>query len=109
MTRTTRMKRMFYAKIAMRGACTESPREWLNTAGAYLVQAPDYHALTLGEDFGGTYAITTHYTLIVESLPVKHLHFNFYGFHFNPCESGVRNTTDPGVSFEVAVSNQSWG
>jgi len=54
-----RMKKMFYAKIAMRGACTESPREWLNTrlrqgyggqaAGAYLVQAPECHALTLGE------------------------------------------------------------
>ncbi|MEI6646726.1 MAG: hypothetical protein WCP12_11895 [bacterium] len=43
------MKRMFYAKIAMRGACTESPREWLNTAGAYLVQVPECHALTLGE------------------------------------------------------------
>jgi hypothetical protein len=33
--------RMFYAKIAMRGTCTESPRKWLNTAGAYLVQAPE--------------------------------------------------------------------
>jgi len=40
---------MFFAKIAMRGACTESPREWLNTAGAYLVQAPECHSLTLGE------------------------------------------------------------
>ncbi len=40
---------MFYAKIAMRGACTESPREWLNTAGAYLVQAPECYVLTLGE------------------------------------------------------------
>ena len=58
--RETRMKRIFYAKIAMIGACTESPREWLNThlrgyvyggqaAGAYLVQAPECHALTLGE------------------------------------------------------------
>ena len=27
----------------MRGACTESPRERRNTAGAYLVQAPDRH------------------------------------------------------------------
>jgi hypothetical protein len=50
---------MFYAKIAMRGACTESPRKWLNTrlrqgyggqaAGAYLVQAPERHVWTLGE------------------------------------------------------------
>jgi len=41
---------MFYAKIAMRGACTESPRERLNTAGAYLVQAPAGHCLlTPGE------------------------------------------------------------
>ena len=51
--------KLFYAKIAMRGACTESPREWLDTrlrqgyggqaAGAYLVQAPACHAWTLGE------------------------------------------------------------
>ena len=47
--RTARMNRMFYAKIAMRGACTESPREWRNTAGAYLVQAPACHAWTPGE------------------------------------------------------------
>ena len=40
---------MFYAKSAMRGACTESPRKWLNTAGAYLVQAPERHAWTPGE------------------------------------------------------------
>jgi hypothetical protein len=40
---------MFYAKIAMRGACKESPRKWLYTAGAYLVQAPECHASTLGE------------------------------------------------------------
>ena len=40
---------MFYAKIAMRGACTESPRERLNTAGAYLVQAPECYESTLGE------------------------------------------------------------
>jgi len=33
----------------MRGACTESPRERRNTAGAYLVQAPESHVLTLGE------------------------------------------------------------
>ena len=32
---------MLFAKIAMRGACTESPRKRLNTAGAYLVQAPE--------------------------------------------------------------------
>jgi len=43
------MNKMFYAKIAKRGACTESPRKWLNTARAYLVQAPECHALTLGE------------------------------------------------------------
>jgi len=35
----------FYAKNAMRGACTESPRERRNTAGAYLVQAPACHCL----------------------------------------------------------------
>jgi hypothetical protein len=44
-----RMKRLFYAKSAMRGACTESPRERRNTVGAYLVQAPESHVLTLGE------------------------------------------------------------
>jgi hypothetical protein len=43
------MESMFYAKIAMRGACTESPREWLNTARAYLVQAPESDILALGE------------------------------------------------------------
>jgi hypothetical protein len=34
-------KNLFFAKIAMRDACTESPRKWRNTAGAYLVQAPE--------------------------------------------------------------------
>jgi hypothetical protein len=33
----------------MRGACTESPREWRNTAGAYLVQAPESYEMILGE------------------------------------------------------------
>ena len=41
--------KLFFAKIAMRGACTESPRKWLNTAGAYLVQAPESDVLPLGE------------------------------------------------------------
>jgi hypothetical protein len=47
----------FFAKIARRGACTESPRERLNirlreygyggqAAGAYLVQAPADHCLS---------------------------------------------------------------
>ena len=48
---------MFYAKIAMRGVCTESPRKWLNThlrqgygglaARAYLVQAPERQATSM--------------------------------------------------------------
>ena len=44
------MKINFYARIAMRGACTESPRKWRDTAGAYLVQAPErYSTWMLGE------------------------------------------------------------
>ena len=40
---------MFYARIAMGSTCTESPRERRNTAGAYLVQAPEFYEMILGE------------------------------------------------------------
>jgi len=48
----------------MRGACTESPRKRRNTAGAYLVQAPESHCLS---DLGEGRAVPPAYSPIAQA------------------------------------------
>ena len=49
----------------MRGACTESPRKRRDTAGAYLVQAPEYRLTQ--QMLGEGRAVPTAYSPIAQA------------------------------------------
>ena len=57
-----RLNSKCFSRRTLLGACTESPRKWLNTAGAYLVQAPEGHLEQ--EMLGEVRAVPTAYSPI---------------------------------------------